>query len=250
MIILSLIFNYRMDYQSNTKDRTLGWLFLQAADLVESGMDKDNAPFVAKGTVDTQANFTQNAGQDAKGTLYYTATFFPCSPMPGLTFEPPPSNEDHASIDTASIASVSDGHESDVVDHRMQNDLERIKKQARERDDPETSAPLISIEDESVSAENSVKPSPDGLPPATKTGPPAIPRETLLQTGRHVHAREYAPILTSVVQSESGVLAIDVVEGKVTKKGARLEILFDSAYWPSYSTEPGQSQILFSVPSD
>jgi len=44
-----------------------------------------------------------------------------------------------------------------------------------------------------------------------------------------------------LMKAQSGILAFHVVSGNVAKKGARLEVLFDDAYWPTYSTEPARS---------
>ena len=40
-----------------------------------------------------------------------------------------------------------------------------------------------------------------------------------------------------VLSAPSGVLVFNIVSGSLAKKGARLEVAFDDAYWPGYSTE-------------
>ncbi|KDE05686.1 hypothetical protein MVLG_03920 [Microbotryum lychnidis-dioicae p1A1 Lamole] len=49
-----------------------------------------------------------------------------------------------------------------------------------------------------------------------------IPREELLKT-------------------QTGVLAFQIISGQLSRKGARLEVLFDDGYWPAYSSEPARS---------
>ncbi|KAK4047503.1 Tricalbin-2 [Microbotryomycetes sp. JL221] len=44
-----------------------------------------------------------------------------------------------------------------------------------------------------------------------------------------------------LLKTETGVLAFQLISGQLSKKGARLEVLFDDGYWPAYSTEPARS---------
>lgn len=240
---LTPITSNSMDYQSSTKDRTLGWTFLQVGDLVQEGQDKNVAPWVSKGTVKASPMLSAHAGSDPKGTLYYEATFFTCSPMPGLAFDPPESANEH--METASISSVETKHEKDVVDHRMQRDLERIRAQNRARSNTETSVPEIAVNGENKkSLEGSnAEPSNAASTAVANDGPPAIPREELLKTRARIFFRDFLTVFGSIAEQRyaaSGVLAINVIEGQIAKRGARLEILFDSAYWPSYTTEAGK----------
>lgn len=45
-----------------------------------------------------------------------------------------------------------------------------------------------------------------------------------------------------LLKSQSGILAFNLLEGNIAKKNARLEVLFDDGYWPSYTTEPSRTQ--------
>lgn len=53
-----------------------------------------------------------------------------------------------------------------------------------------------------------------------------------------------APALSreTILKSQSGIIAVQIISGKLARKGARLEILYDDGYWPSYSSEPARSQ--------
>ncbi|KAI5478145.1 hypothetical protein MNV49_005409 [Pseudohyphozyma bogoriensis] len=44
-----------------------------------------------------------------------------------------------------------------------------------------------------------------------------------------------------LLRAQSGILAFQILSGKLSRKGARVEILFDDGYWPTYSTEPARS---------
>lgn len=170
-----------MDYQSSTKDRTLGWQFIQVSDLAQSGHDKNIAPWVAKEPVDTSGMFSTNHGRDIKGTLFYEAKFLPCAPMPGLAFDPPESSAQSQSRPQSITSIASDTHEQDVVDHRMERDLERVRTQNRERSNTETTQP-----DSVPEIRTSVDSASAGATANGPKGPPTIPREDLLRTGAHV----------------------------------------------------------------
>ncbi|KAM0786716.1 hypothetical protein ACM66B_002158 [Microbotryomycetes sp. NB124-2] len=45
----------------------------------------------------------------------------------------------------------------------------------------------------------------------------------------------------ALMKTDTGVLAFQLRSGQLSKKGARLEVLFDDGYWPAYSTEPARS---------
>lgn len=188
---LCLVTNNRslnsMDYQNSSKDRTLGWTILQVSDLIQEGQDKSIAPWVSKGTVKASPMLQAHPGSDPKGTLYYEATFFTCTPMPGLAFDPP-ENAQSSGLDTASIASHEDKHEKDIVDHRMQRDLERVKAQALTKNNTET--PEIAVNGDDKGAPQATAPAVNNVTAesaAPKDGPPALSREEILQTGQILH---------------------------------------------------------------
>ncbi|PWN27432.1 hypothetical protein BDZ90DRAFT_279784 [Jaminaea rosea] len=45
-----------------------------------------------------------------------------------------------------------------------------------------------------------------------------------------------------ILKCQSGIIAFNLLEGNIAKKNARLEVLFDDGYWPSYTTEPSRTQ--------
>ncbi|SCV70224.1 BQ2448_1618 [Microbotryum intermedium] len=44
-----------------------------------------------------------------------------------------------------------------------------------------------------------------------------------------------------LLKMQTGVLAFQIISGQLSRKGARLEVLFDDGYWPAYSSEPARS---------
>ncbi|KAL8287656.1 hypothetical protein RQP46_003514 [Phenoliferia psychrophenolica] len=44
-----------------------------------------------------------------------------------------------------------------------------------------------------------------------------------------------------LIKTQSGILVYQIVSGALSRKGARLEVLFDDGYWPAYSTAPARS---------
>ena len=42
--------------------------------------------------------------------------------------------------------------------------------------------------------------------------------------------------------TESGIIVFNLLSGNITRKNARLEVLFEDGYWPTYTTEPGRTE--------
>ncbi|KAL8286655.1 hypothetical protein RQP46_004183 [Phenoliferia psychrophenolica] len=56
------------------------------------------------------------------------------------------------------------------------------------------------------------------------------------------HSVPSAAGLLRIPYAESGILAIHIISGSLSRAGARLEVLFDDGYWPSYASETSASR--------
>ncbi|GAA5849255.1 hypothetical protein JCM8547_006494 [Rhodosporidiobolus lusitaniae] len=194
-----------MDYQHLTKDRSLGSFEFSASGLIAEGPDKKTKPWIGTGKVERTEMLQQNGKRSVKGNISFSAEFFPCAHLKDVSFSPP-----EASKLTELAEEDSNGEGASTP----------------------TTASFISP----PNSPTSLSPSAAGANGANGTGGGGadgkkkeddedgvtIPKEELLKT-------------------QTGVLAFQVISGQLAKKGARLEVALDDAYWPVYSTEPSRS---------
>lgn len=77
-----------MDYQHNTKDRSLGVTELAVDNLIMAGPDKNAKPYASKGKqVYNKADLKSDNYKSVKGYLAFEAEFFPAIRMKNSTFE-------------------------------------------------------------------------------------------------------------------------------------------------------------------
>lgn len=75
-----------MDYQHNSKDRSLGVTQIDMKTLAAEGSDK-TTPFVSNGPVSRSDPLRTDNGKAYKGTLIYEAKFVPAIPLRGVAFD-------------------------------------------------------------------------------------------------------------------------------------------------------------------
>lgn len=78
-----------MDYQENTKDRTLGLTKFQVDAIIKAGPDKTQ-PYVAGDKFERTARLVTDNGKTAKGELNYSVTFHPTVNLRNVRFDPAP----------------------------------------------------------------------------------------------------------------------------------------------------------------
>ncbi|GJN90164.1 hypothetical protein Rhopal_003163-T1 [Rhodotorula paludigena] len=204
-----------MDYQHNGHDRSLGLVEYTISELLTEGPDRKTKPWVGTGKVSKREMLkTHHSKNSVKGDLEFDAEFFPCVPLKNVSFTPPSD-----SVSSGKITEVKE-------DEGAEDDGE---------DDDGAAASVAETATESlVSPPTSPrKPTPNGSSAAGTNGAKdsekdkeedgvEVPREQLLKM-------------------QTGVLAFQIISGNISKKGARLEVLFDDGYWPAFSTERSRS---------
>lgn len=187
--------------QHNGHDRSLGLVEYTISELLTEGPDRKTKPWVGTGKVSKREMLkTHHAKNSVKGDLEFDAEFFPCSPLKNVSFTPPSD-----SVSSGKITEVKE-------DEGAEDDGE---------DDDGAAASVAETATESlVSPPTSPrKPTPNGSSAAGTNGAKDsekdkdedgvdVPREQLLKM-------------------QTGVLAFQIISGNISKKGARLEVLFD-----------------------
>ena len=189
-----------MDYQHMTKDRSLGLTDFSVEGLLSEGADRKTQPWVGTGKVSRTDSLKTDGRRSIKGNIEFEAEFFPCTLLNNVSFTPSESVPGAASkiteVDEAGSATDDD-----------------------EAGDEESIAPTVTTTTESFAVPSGGT-SVNGAASkksSTKDGDGvSIPRDELLKI-------------------QTGVLAFQIISGQLSKKGARLEVLFDDGVRPSLS---------------
>jgi Ca2+-dependent lipid-binding protein len=212
-----------MDYQNNTKDRGIGTVELNVSDLASADLNNTKLPFKGIGKKRHTEKLNLGRGQ-YKGEIVFDCQFLPSVNLQGVEFK-------GAGNEVANKAGEGDaggGYVDNNTDGVTAPDLKDEGAThrfpvvggatAREEKDKE-------LEDKAEEAKRKHKrtKSIESTASTIKEEGVTIPREELLNT-------------------QSGVLAFNILYGKSAKKNARLEVLFDDGYWPSYTTEEARTQ--------
>ena len=232
-----------VDYQHNSRDRALGQTKLDIKSLASEGTDKKEQPFVSTGPLERTDNLILDGGKSMKGNITFEARFYPTVPLRGVAFAKTanpldkvvPRGED-ADDDNASIIEL-DVDDAATIDE----DDELSRAMMMDRLKGKTATGRAEEDSDNYST---------GNPTPAYTPAPGLDR-TLQSSASYTSMRtaETSGSVTDgitlsreeVLRSQSGVLVFNIVSGNLAKKGARLEVAFDDAYWPNYSTDTART---------
>lgn len=184
-----------MDYNHNTKDRTLGQTDFSVSGLLAEGPDKRTKPWVSTGKVSKAEMLKSDNKRTVKGNIEFEAEFFPCTPLKKVSFTPPDEMPSQAKITE--------------VDEDEDEDESGANEETIEPDGGDKAAVTSSPAASSASPPTSPG-KPNGGAKDEEDEGVTIPREELLKT-------------------QTGVLAFQVISGNLSRKGARLEVLYVAA---------------------
>lgn len=236
-----------MDYQHTSKDRSLGVARLKVEDVATRGSDTTQEPFTSTGKVERASSLTvDHAGKIGKGTLYYEAIFYPTIPIKGVGFDQTSSPMEQ----TRAKVEDEDDNES-VVERADDDDTGTL---AGDEDTLTQQMKLEAAAGSTTKAEGSAFGKTNGqhngaTPSSTsghaKNGPSRASFVTVetaataesTQTNGANASEGVSMTREEILGYQSGVLVFNIISGNLAKKGARLEVAFDDAYWPNYSTE-------------
>lgn len=224
-----------MDYQHNSKDRTLGQCRLDMKDLVGEGSDKKEEPFVSLGAISRTEALQQDGGRAKKGSVIFEAKFYPTIPIRGVAFAPAANPLDRVkSVDKEDDdgASIIEPDADDGATIEGEDDMSRAMHADADGQVKATAYSNGHEGSETADVQN-------GQGEAAAQGDAAFTpghRKALLSnvsamtTATNATAETADGITMSreeIMQYQSGVLVLNIVSGKLAKKGGRVEVLLD-----------------------
>ncbi|UZJ51522.1 hypothetical protein CBS101457_000842 [Exobasidium rhododendri] len=225
-----------MDYQNNTKDRSIGSCEVSMADMARENISNKSYPYSSLGKKSRKEKLDLGRGI-YKGEIVFDCEFLPSLNLAGVEFAGA-GNEVAAKlgegdagggdVDEANASSAPEMNGAEEH-HRFPvvggSHLREVKEHEREvqghTKGQESLASITSIQTAKTaqSMDNS-----------------ADPKENLNVDSGVSMSRE------NILQTQSGILVFNILRGKIAKKNAKLEVLFDDAYWPAYTTEVARTQ--------
>lgn len=206
-----------MDYQHMTKDRSLGLTDFSVEGLLTEGPDRKTKPWVGTGKVARNEALKTDGRRSIKGNIEFEAEFFPCAPLKNVSFAPP-----------ESVPGVS-GKITEVDEDAESDD---------DGADEESIAPTVTTTTESFASPPT---SPNKQPTPLDGGSSAATSTKKSSKNKDKDSDGVSISREQLLKTQTGVLAFQVISGQLSKKGARLEVLFDDGYWPAFSTERSRS---------
>ncbi|KLT44354.1 tricalbin [Cutaneotrichosporon oleaginosum] len=193
-----------MDYQNIGKDRSLGSVTLNVSETAIENPSNTAYPYQSTGRRSLSERIFLGKNNQYKGTLNFDVDFNPAMSLRGGVSFDAKAND----VQEAAQAAVSANGSSPNGTTGEAGAMETL----------------------------SDTPSDAKAAPKDKDGNPIKEEETAAADP------EKGVVMTpeQLVQSQSGVLVFQVIEGTLARKGA-LEILFDDGYWPAYTSERARS---------
>lgn len=179
-------------------------------------------------------------GQGVKGTLHYRAEFVPALKLKNLKFD----HTESSPLTAANDGDTDGGTVSDAASSMSSSseEFQEVPEGVTYRLHHKRSRPVKSIDttgtvETDTAPQTPVSPTTNTSAAGENTGVEMSMEELL--THRMLTHRNHSRCLLTVM-AESGLLVVNVMSGQLAKK-ARLEVLLDNAYWPSFSTQRAQS---------
>ena len=226
-----------MDYQNIGKDRSLGLVELAAADFMKEG--EDGALQVHDLKTSVSAPLRMNGRGNPKGTLNYTAAFYPTLNIAD------PDDDDDDEEDAEAKSTTNGGHSrmTSVASvgngSRKSMELDPVRA-ANERDnklgkiDTSLATQLANAEREERAAEEEKEVK---VVPKLRLTP-----DELVKYGKHqccCGARENR----ANHRLESGLLIFKLIDGELAQSNVHLEVLMDDMAFPSYVSTRATSKV-------
>lgn len=231
-----------MDYQHNSKDRTLGVARLEVKDVAVEGTNKTEQPYISTGKIERTSRLTtDHQGKLGKGSLIYEAIFYPTIPLKGVKFQNAPNPTDQVKAKVKAEGQDDDDNQSTIAGSDNEDSA------TVNGDDEMSSVPLLKAE--AIEEEGADVPASQTNGTAAQATSPGHSKNVLSNasfvttgtgaTTETTGTTEEGLALSKqeVLSYNSGVLVFNIVSGVLARRGARLEVAFDDAYWPNYSTE-------------
>lgn len=194
------------DFQNNGKHRPLGSVTVPVSELAEDNKTENEYPYKSLGRQQRKEMIAVGKNQ-YKGTVEYDAEFIPALNLQGVDFLAAHGGGEKEKEEDK-LAAAPAAKEETAVEAKTTSDAKTTDSK-----EPADKMAIKEGEGEGVTAEESKEPEPE---PVTRT-------------------------LPQLLESESGMLAFNVLSATVNKEKTSIEMWFDESSWPTYQTEPSKS---------
>ncbi|KAK0546129.1 Tricalbin-2 [Tilletia horrida] len=211
-----------MDYQNTGKDRSLGTIEVELASLAKKSEAGSNLPYESTGRQTIRARLNLGRGV-YKGELLFDAQFLPGVQLKDAEFEGA-GNE----MAQKTLMGTDDGGDPDEESAEAQAEEAKHAKEMSQ-----ASVKLAS------DGEVHNKGGANGSGPARKGSIASLASVSTVAT----LSKKEGVLLSAqeLLASQSGVFVFNILSGNLARKNVRLEIAFDDAYWPTYTTEAART---------
>ncbi|KAE8225894.1 hypothetical protein CF319_g1436 [Tilletia indica] len=209
------------DYQNSGKDRSLGSIEVELATLAKKSEPGSTLPFESTGRQTMRARLNLGRGI-YKGELLFDCEFLPGVQLKDAEFQGAGNEVAQKTL----MGTDDDGGDPDALS--SDDEAEEEAKHVREMSHANVKLGQAGeVLDKQV---NGVK----------RQG--SIASIASVDTVATVSKNEGIVMSTQeLLAAPSGVLVFNILSGNLARKNVRLEIAFDDAYWPTYTTEPART---------
>ncbi|KAK0530378.1 Tricalbin-2 [Tilletia horrida] len=210
-----------MDYQNSGKDRSLGTIEVDLANLAKKSETGAALPYESTGRQTIRARLNLGRGV-YKGELLFDAQFLPGVQLKDAEFEGA-GNE----VAQKTLTGTEDGGDPDA-----QSDSEAEEEAKHVREMSQVSVKLGKdgeVVDKAVNGNGAKRQGSIASLASIESVATLSKKEGVLMSNQEL------------IASQSGVFVFNILSGNIGRKNARLEIAFDDAYWPTYTTEPART---------
>jgi Ca2+-dependent lipid-binding protein len=216
-----------MDYQNNTKDRSIGTCEVNVADLIKETPDDQRHPYATLGKHSHTEKLSLGRGI-YKGEIVYDCQFLPSLNLAGVEFS-------GAGNEAAAKAGEGDEDGGDPdADAKGASDVKDVvapdvaavngggEKHEEKKRFPVVGGTHTKNKASIASMQSAKTAATSDTAGENKLSGVSMSREELLGT-------------------QSGILVFNILYGKLAHRNARLEVSFDDGYWPAYTTEEART---------
>lgn len=215
-----------MDYQNNTKDRSIGSCEVSVADLARDNPSDTSHPFASQGKQKHTEKLNLGRGV-YKGEIFFDCEFLPSLNLAGVEFA-------GAGNEAAAKAGEGDASGGFVDDNKVGQTAPDVGESEKPRFPVAGGSHLKDVKEKEDETKGHVK----GKGSVASMASVA----TAKTSDEKTHHEGVQMSHEELFKMQSGVFVFNILGGKIAKKNACLEVLFDDAYWPTYTTEEARTQ--------
>jgi Ca2+-dependent lipid-binding protein len=205
-----------MDYQSHTKDRSLGYTELTATEFIKQN---EAGEYVESSEKRIRIEPLRNDRHEAKGFLHYTVAFYPC-----LNVADP---EEEEALEKA------ESKIEEIPDNSSKTSLPSNTKQSDLTGTPQKPSSIASRK----STESTPRKSTESIPERGHQQSRSVISIPEKKEPPKVHLTP-----EQLLAYNSGVVIFKIIEGELARKDCYLEVLFDDFAFPAYASSKARSR--------